>query len=248
MPTEVPTDLIDLLRTARSVAVLTGAGTSAESGIPTFRDAQTGLWAKYDPHELATPEAFQENPQLVIDWYRWRRSLTTQAKPNPGHFALAAMEKHFERMVLITQNVDGLHSRAGSRNIIELHGNLTRLRCTNSLCHSKPCAWPDTVELPHCQKCGALLRPDIVWFGEALPHQALQSAIRASRACEVFFSIGTSGVVEPAASLPYVALRAGAVIVEINPQPTPLSVHTRYCFTQPSGEALPTILEAVWGK
>lgn len=244
-PTNLPDDLIQSLRSAQSVAVLTGAGISAESGIPTFRDAQTGLWAKYDPHELATPQAFDHNPELVMDWYRWRRQIVSGTAPNPGHLALAEMERRLPRFTLITQNVDGLHVLAGSKNIVELHGSLQRLRCSNSGCDFSTLDWADH-GLVHCPNCGELLRPDIVWFGEMLPQNALQAAIEAARTCDIFFSIGTSGVVEPAASLPYEALREGAVVVEINPQPTPLSVHSRYYFSQPAGEALPRIVKAVW--
>jgi NAD-dependent deacetylase len=232
------------------VTVLTGAGISAESGIPTFRDSQTGFWAKYDPQDLATPEAFSRNPGLVMDWYRWRRELVRAAAPNPGHRALAAMEKQIPHFTLITQNVDGLHWTAGSKNIVELHGSLQRLRCQNQGHYAKSCAysttdWPEE-KTPHCPLCGAPLRPDVVWFGEPLPADALDDALSAARLCEVFFSVGTSGVVEPAASLPYEALRAGAVVVEVNPQPTPLSVYAQYEFPQPAGVALPAIVQAVW--
>lgn len=255
MTINIPDPFIQTLRNAQSVTILTGAGISAESGIPTFRDSQTGLWAKYDPHELATPEAFDRNPALVMDWYRWRMSLVEKSKPNPGHYALAAMERHVPRLTLITQNVDGLHARAGSRSLVELHGSIRRLRC--SRCQYTLDHWPEDDHAPQqqsdqrqpppaCPECGALLRLDVVWFGEMLPVSALESAIQASRTCEVFFSIGTSGVVEPAASLPYEALRGGAVVVEINPQPTPLSVHARFYFSQPAGQVLPEILKAAW--
>jgi len=255
-PVHVPDALIAALRQAKLVTVLTGAGISAESGIPTFRDSQTGLWAKYDPHELATPEAFLRSPGLVMEWYRWRRMLVGKAEPNPGHAALAEMERRLPNFTLITQNVDGLHVRAGSRNIIELHGSLQRLRCSGanpsgekritSTCGYTTDEWQDG-ELLHCPRCGALLRPDVVWFGEVLKASTLEAALRSSRECNLFLSIGTSGVVEPAASLPYEALRAGAVMVEINPNPTPLSVHSHFLFQQPAGQVLPTIVQAVWG-
>lgn len=255
---DVPEPFIQSLRLAKSITVLTGAGISAESGIPTFRDSQSGMWAKYDPHDLATPEAFARNPDLVMDWYRWRRDLTAGASPNAGHFALAEMEQRVPGFALITQNVDGLHRKAGSKNIIELHGNLRRLRCSGVFYPSKPLVsstgkcdylteeWPETTT-PICPQCGALLRPDVVWFGEALPEQALADARRVSSVCDVFFSIGTSGVVEPAASLPYEALRAGALMVEINPQPTPLNIFSQYEFRQPAGVVLPQILTSAWG-
>lgn len=248
----VPDTLIQVLREARSITVLTGAGISAESGIPTFRDSQTGLWAQYDPHQLATPEAFHQNPTLVMDWYRWRRSLVSQSAPNAGHLALAQMEAALQRenhaFHLITQNVDGLHAQAGSRRLIELHGSLQRLRCANDSSHYQTTQWGEDGSQPQCPTCDAHLRPDVVWFGEPLPAQALEDALRAARACDVFFSIGTSGVVEPAASLAYEALRAGATLVEINPQPTPLSVHARFYFPQPAGVALPKIVQAVWAE
>ena len=243
----IPKELTVLLREAKTIAVLTGAGVSAESGIPTFRDAQTGLWAKYDPHELATPEAFRENPRLVIEWYRWRMGLVRQSQPNPAHHALARMEQHAPAFTLITQNVDGLHHQAGSSRVIELHGSIARLRCSNHNCNAAPVDWQDE-DMPTCAQCGALLRPDVVWFGESLPQAALQHALAASRSCDIFFSVGTSGVVEPAASLPYEALRAGAVVVEINPILTPLSVHARFSFAQPAGAVLPGLVSAAWGK
>jgi NAD-dependent deacetylase len=238
-------ELVSALRSAQAVTVLTGAGISAESGIPTYRDSQTGMWAKYDPHELATPQAFSRNPDLVMDWYRWRCSLVEKAVPNPGHRALVDMERQVPRFTLITQNVDGLHAQAGSQNVVELHGNIRRLRCSTTSCSYTQAGW-STDPLPVCPHCSRLLRPDVVWFGESLPTQALENAIQASRSCDVFFSIGTSGVVEPAASLPFEALRSGAVVIEINPQPTPLSVYTNYYFGFPAGEFLPILLAETW--
>lgn len=243
-PIDIPTGLVETLRTAQAITVLTGAGISAESGIPTFRDSQTGLWARYDPHQLATPEAFTSTPQLVLDWYRWRHTLVEQSAPNPGHHALARMEQHVPRFTLVTQNVDGLHLQAGSKNLVELHGNIHRLRCASSACSYLTTDWPAD-SLPRCPRCGSLLRPDVVWFGEMLPANALQAAIKATR-CDVFFSIGTSGVVEPAASLPYEALRSGATVIEINPQPTPLSVYAKYYWPLPAGEILPEIVDTAW--
>jgi NAD-dependent deacetylase len=235
--------LIDTLRAAQTITVLTGAGISAESGIPTFRDSQTGLWAQYDPHELATPEAFADNPERVLDWYRWRYSLVAQSKPNAGHYALVNLEQRVPHFTLITQNVDGLHRVAGSRNVIELHGNIDHLRCTKE--GSLVAGWPQE-KLPHCPNCGSLLRPNVVWFGESLPAEALQKAVAASTHCDVFLSVGTSGMVEPAASLAYEALRAGVVVVEINPSPTPLTVYTSYQFPATAGQVLPALLQAVW--
>ncbi|MFN8455606.1 MAG: NAD-dependent deacylase [Anaerolineae bacterium] len=220
--TPIPVPLIQIFRQAQCVTVLTGAGISAESGVPTFRDAQTGLWAKYSPEELATPRAFRRNPKLVWEWYAWRRELVSQAQPNPGHMALAELEKFVPTFTLITQNVDGLHQRAGSHNVIELHGNINRTKCFEEGVIID--AWPPTAETPPpCPRCGSHLRPDVVWFGENLPPQALEAAIKAAHTCDVFLSIGTSGVVHPAASLPFYALQTGATLVEINPDETPLT-------------------------
>jgi NAD-dependent deacetylase len=214
-----------LLADATAVAVLTGAGISAESGIPTFRDALTGLWENFRPEELATPEAFEANPKLVWDWYAWRRARVEEAAPNPGHRALVEIESRCgERGVdftLITQNVDGLHHAAGSRRVVELHGNIRRVKCFDR--HHAVAAWPEGDSVPVCPACGSLLRPDVVWFGESLPAEALAAAYAAARTCDVFLCVGTSTVVEPAASLPFIALEAGARVIEVNPQPTPLT-------------------------
>lgn len=240
-----PEELVEKIRTARRVTVLTGAGISAESGIPTFRDSQTGIWARYEPAELATPEAFQNDPLLVWEWYRWRMGLVEHAVPNAGHIALAEMEARTPVFTLITQNIDGLHKKAGSRNIIELHGNLFHARCERDGRRFE--VWENVPNsVPRCPECGGRLRPDVVWFGESLPHRALLAALQASQDCDLFISIGTSGVVEPAASLPYEAIRAHGEVVEINPQPTPLAVHARYSVAAPAGVALPRLIEAAW--
>ena len=236
-------DLIAILDRAQHVVFLTGAGTSAESGVPTFRDAQTGLWAKYEPTELATPEAFQANPKLVWDWYQWRREKVLAVEPNPGHQALVQLEKRLPKSTLITQNVDGLHQQAGSSNVIELHGNILRAKCFK---HSHIAeTYPEVVEDEHpiCMDCGSLLRPDVVWFNESLPESAIQAAEQASRQCDVFFSIGTSSVVYPAAALAFNAAQAGATVVEVNPNPTPLSEVANFVINEPSGEALPEIAQ-----
>ncbi|RPI32762.1 MAG: NAD-dependent deacylase [Chloroflexota bacterium] len=237
------------MRKAVDVAVLTGAGVSAESGVPTFRDAQTGLWNRYRPEDLATPQAFRRDPKLVWEWYAWRRELVLGVSPNPAHTALAEMERQLERrgrrFTLITQNVDNLHGKAGSSNIIELHGNIQRTRCFDegTLVES----WPDTGETPpRCPACGGWLRPDVVWFGEMLPQQALEAAWEAARVCQVFFSVGTSGLVEPAASLPVAALQAGAIVVEVNPAETPLTPHAHFSLQGPAGQILPQLVQAVW--
>jgi len=243
MSPALPATLIDALRKARSVVVLTGAGISAESGVPTFRDAQTGLWAKYDPQELATPEAFARNPRLVWEWYAWRRRLVAQAQPNAGHFALARMQDRFDDFTLVTQNVDGLHRRAGSRDVIELHGNIARIKCSAGCGVVKEFAADQAP--PSCRACGAPLRPDVVWFGEMLPGDALAAAEAAAGRCDAFFSIGTSALVFPAADLPLRALQAGATLVEINPDATPLSARAHYSLRAASGTILPQLVAAL---
>jgi NAD-dependent deacetylase len=236
--------LIETLRSAQHVAVLTGAGVSAESNIPTFRDAQTGLWAKYSPEELATPQAFQRSPKLVWEWYAWRRELVAQAKPNPGHLALAELERRIPKFTLITQNVDGLHQRAGSQVVIELHGNINRTICSRD--RSLVETWPETTKVPpRCPACGSLLRPDVVWFGEILPPEALAQAFKAAEWSDVFLSVGTSAIVQPAASLPLAALKEGAILVEINPNATPLTPRAAYFLQGPAGQILPALLKAL---
>jgi NAD-dependent deacetylase len=241
----IPPELILLLRRATSVVALTGAGVSQESGLRTFRDAQSGLWTQHRPEDLASPEAFQRNPRLVWDWYAMRREQLAEVQPNPGHFALAEMATHIPDFVLVTQNVDGLHRKAGSPRVIELHGNLGRVKCSD--CGLQVDSWNDDDEdLPHCRFCGGLLRPDVIWFGERLPQAALQEAVRAARRCDVFFSIGTSGLVQPAASLAHAARNKGAVVVEINLDPTPLSAKADFVLRARSGEILPELVRETW--
>ena len=207
------------LRTARAVGVLTGAGMSAESGVPTFRGAG-GLWRNFSATDLATPEAFARDPLLVWQWYRWRQGIIARAAPNAGHRALARLQARLSALTLITQNVDGLHQRAGSTAVIELHGNVWRARCAQgcgavrqpSGTGALPESGADDTALPVCQ-CGALLRPDIVWFGEALDERHIDAALEAARTAEVFIVVGTSAIVYPAAGLPLAAARAGALVV-----------------------------------
>ncbi len=228
------------------MVALTGAGVSQESGLRTFRDAQTGLWAQYKPTDLASPEAFARDPKLVWDWYAWRREAIKGVRPNAGHYALANMARHILDFVLITQNVDGLHRMAGSPNVIELHGNLQRVKCSS--CGQQAEEWNDADDsVPCCTFCGGLLRPDVVWFGEPLPRAELESAVEAARSCHLFFSIGTSGVVQPAASLAYAAHNRGAVVVEVNAEPTPLTPKVDFAFHGKSGDILPALVRAVWG-
>lgn len=234
--------LVEALKNANQVTVLTGAGVSKESGIPTFREAQTGLWAQYDPMELATPEAFLRNPKLVWEWYAWRRGLVGKAEPNAGHFTLVELENKTPKFTLITQNVDSLHERAGSKNIIELHGNITRTKCFDN--HHIVSEWIEGEDIPpKCPECGSMLRPDVVWFNEGLPPDALQSAHQASQSADVFLSIGTSALVQPAASLPLLAKQPGAVLVEINPAETQITPYADIVLPGASGEVLPALLE-----
>ncbi len=232
--------LITALRDARHVCALTGAGISAESGVPTFRDAQQGLWARYDPHELATPEAFERNPELIWEWYRWRRDLVASAEPNPGHYALARLAQIVPRFTLITQNVDGLHQRAGSTGVIEFHGNLFEDRC-----HAEGCVveHEQTATVPVCPDCGASLRPGVVWFGEAIPETALDTSFAAAADCDVFLSIGTSSLVYPAAGLADVAREHDAVTAEINPNPTAQAAGFDFAIASKAGAALPELVE-----
>ena len=236
----------DRLRAARFVAVLTGAGVSAESGVPTFRDAQTGLWARFDPRELATRTAFAEHPKRVWDWYAERRALAARVAPNPAHLALVAIERRVLRFALITQNVDGLHARAGSRALIELHGNIARVRC--SACGRPAEQWDEAADAlpPRCVRCGAFLRPDVVWFEELLPQDALAAAEDAARRCDLLLVVGTSAEVYPAAALPRQAQAAGACVVEINPQDTPLTADADYSLRGRAGDVLPALLRAAW--
>lgn len=241
----IPVALVEALRAARHVAVLTGAGVSAESGLPTFRDALTGLWARYSPEELASPQAFRRNPALVWSWYAERRRAALAAAPNPSHFALAELEARVPRLTLITQNVDGLHRRAGSRDPIELHGDLTRARCSAE--GTVYTSWDEGEHIPPpCPACGAPLRPDVVWFGELLPEEALARAWTAAAACDLFLSVGTSGLVEPAASLPRVAYGAGATVAVINLDVRTHSEGRVYFVNGRSGLLLPALVAAAF--
>lgn len=242
----IPDKLVQKLRHSQRVVVLTGAGVSAESGVPTFRDAQTGLWAKYRPEDLATPAAFQRNPQLVWEWYKSRYAMLAAVQPNPGHYALAQLEKLVPYFILITQNIDQLHQTAGSKKVVELHGSIHRTKCFDKGHFFD--GWPDdtTQKPPVCEKCGSLMRPDVVWFGENLPFEALHTAQQVSEEADVFFSIGTSSQVYPAASLAGLAVERGATLIEINPTPTPLTPQAHYVLPGPSGEVLPLLLQKVW--
>ncbi|MEO8507362.1 MAG: NAD-dependent deacylase [Betaproteobacteria bacterium] len=243
-PFALPAALVTTVRDTRAITVLTGAGVSAESGVPTFRDAQAGLWARFDPLELATPSAFARNPKLVWDWYAMRRDMMGRVAPNPGHVALADLEARVPDFLLATQNVDGLHQRAGSRRLVELHGNITRVKCSRD---GTPVERWDAAamgEPPRCPGCGAFLRPDVVWFEEMLPEDALAAALSAVERCDVLLVAGTSAEVYPAAELPARARRHGAVVVEINPNPTALSAQADYTLRGPAGVVLPALVAA----
>ena len=251
-----PNDIIQqaahAIHDASKIAVLTGAGVSKESGVPTFRDAQSGLWAQYDPQELATPQAFQRDPKLVWDWYTWRRELVAQSAPNPGHVALAQLQVLVPQMHIITQNVDDLHEQAGSREVIHLHGNIAQNKCFDN-CQGDPTVIDiRTLEdanatPPRCPHCGAYVRPDVVWFGEILPDHALQSAIYHSEQCNVMLVVGTSGLVSPASRLPSIAKRAGATVIEVNPDHSMITPLADIKLEGPSGEMLPQVIEALHG-
>ena len=234
------------LRAAQHVTVLTGAGVSAESGIPTFRDAQTGLWSAFRAEDLATVEGFKRNPAAVWNWYAERRGFALQAQPNAAHLALAKLEQRVPAFDLITQNIDGLHQRASSQRVVEIHGSLARVQCLDHqhiLDH-----WPEASQdvPPLCPTCRGPLRPAVVWFGELLPEEAWSRALRAASACDVFFSIGTSGIVEPAASLSRRAEQQGATIIVNNLEVAIASNEQHFALNGEAGTILPLILQAAW--
>ncbi len=230
-------EVAGLLAGARRIAVLTGAGVSAESGVPTFR-GRDGLWKQYRAEDLATPEAFERDPALVWEWYDWRRGLIAPVEPNAGHRVLAGWEGRFEDFTLITQNVDGLHAKAGSRNVVELHGNIWKLRCTREGTVEEARVTPLPRLPPACPSCGALLRPHVVWYGEALDPDVLERAFAVSRSCEVMFVLGTSAIVHPAASLPLAAKHSGATVVEVNIEATSLTPQADFYLPGKTGEVL----------
>ncbi|WP_149195534.1 SIR2 family NAD-dependent protein deacylase [Luteimonas suaedae] len=240
------------------IVLLTGAGMSAESGIPTFRDALTGLWARFDPQRLATPSAFREDPALVWGWYRWRAARVRQARPNAGHDGIAALETLGHAVTVITQNVDDLHERAGSSRVLHLHGRLLSSRCSD--CGARTV--PDPIvaaplptddgareEPPACAHCdGGRLRPDVVWFGEALPDDAWNAAQEAIAACDLLLVVGTSGLVHPAAALPAIALLRGSPVVEINPDATGLSTQADAAWRLPASRGIQRLIALLRGS
>ncbi len=236
--------VVTALRKAQRVVALTGAGVSAESGIPTFRGAD-GLWRKFRAEELATPEAFSRNPALVWEWYDERRRAIAGKEPNPAHHTLARWEKRFPGLALITQNVDGLHRRAGSQTVIAVHGDIWQTRCTREGLTEMNFETPLKTIPPHCSRCGALLRPHVVWFGEPLQAADLVEAERRVRGCDLLLVIGTSGMVYPVAGFPQLARQNGATVVEINPQDTPLTPLADIRLRGKAGEILPEIDHAL---
>jgi NAD-dependent deacetylase len=239
--------LLERLSSATSVAALTGAGISAESGVPTFRGSE-GLWKKFKPEELASFDAFIRNPDLVWEWYSYRKKLIAEVEPNAGHYALADMEKLFQGFAVITQNIDNLHQRAGSTRVYELHGNIERNYCIDCGRRYRTQELASATSAPRCTDCSGLIRPDVVWFGELLPADQWALADRTARSADVFFSIGTSAIVYPAASLPLTAREAGAYIVEINAETTPLSEIADETLIGKAGEILARLVDAIREK
>lgn len=250
MPTKeihIPDELLAALRDAQHVVVFTGAGVSAESGVSTFRDALSGLWARFDPMQLATPEAFLADPELVWGWYEWRRQLLLKAQPNPAHHAIVELAQRVPKLTVITQNVDDLHERAGSHNVVHLHGSIFQPRCFNC---SQPYALDTPPQMSHeqalpppiCTYCQGLIRPGVVWFGEALPQAEMAAAFKAAENCDVLLSVGTSGVVQPAAQIPALALRSGAWVAHINPESVNSQHPRELSLAGAAGQILPQLL------
>jgi NAD-dependent deacetylase len=236
-----------LISKARRVVVLTGAGVSKESGIPTFREAQEGLWAQYDPMEMASEAGFRRNPKLVWEWYEYRFGMIKSARPNAGHVAIAQLERLIPTVTVVTQNIDGLHAAAGSTSVLELHGSIQRYKCLSGrhTGFSLDDVLQQTEKPPRCPNCGDLLRPDVVWFGEFLPEDVMRKAHEASQRCAVMLVVGTSGVVQPAASLPFVAARTGALIIDVNPERDEISEMADVFLRGKGGEVLPQLVDAV---
>ncbi|MDH5509906.1 MAG: NAD-dependent deacylase [Nitrospinota bacterium] len=241
---EIPPAIFNTIVNATKVAALTGAGVSAESGVPTFR-GENGLWRNRRPEELASMEGFLDDPRLVWDWYDWRRTTIASLKPNDGHYALAEMETVYENFTLVTQNVDGIHALAGSRDPVEMHGNIWYVRCLKEGTVMENREAPLQRIPPLCPKCNTMVRPNIIWFGEELDTETIKRAGSAARESEVFFVIGTSSVVQPAASLAGLAQRNGAVVVEVNLERTPLTDSVDLFLEGPSGKILPDLLRRI---
>ena len=235
-------DALQRIRDAECVTVLTGAGVSAESGIPTFRGAG-GIWEKYDYRKLATPQGFEDDPRLVWEWYQLRQVEMLKAKPNPAHEIIARMERHFSKFSVLTQNIDGMHARAGNRNIVELHGSIWRMKCVRDgtlISIDSP-----VKEIPPLCQCGGLMRPDVVWFGEQLSTDVVEEASRAARESDVMFVVGTSAIVYPAAALPAITKNSGGLVVEINVEPTDITSYADASLFGPAGEVLPALWKSL---
>lgn len=249
---DIPSQLITTLQNAQHIVVFTGAGVSAESGIPTFRDSLTGLWERFDAEDLATPGAFCKDRELVWGWYEWRRMQLLRAQPNPAHLAIAVLAQRVPKLTVVTQNVDDLHERAGSTDVLHLHGSLHAPRCaTCGQAHVLPPGIPDEPEggrrlSPPVCSCGGFVRPGVVWFGEDLPVRTLQQAFGAAQSCDLLFAIGTSGLVQPAARIPSLAKQAGASVVQINPTLTGLDRECTWSLRSAAGDILPRLLQAAF--
>lgn len=250
----IPGSLISRFPASRQITILTGAGVSAESGIPTFRDRLSGLWQRFNAEALATPAAFRSDPAPVWGWYEWRRMKALRAEPNPAHFAIAEMAQRVPELTVITQNVDNLHERAGSENVTHLHGSLHAPRCfACARPFQLPAEIPDEpeggrrLEPPHCLHCGGRIRPGVVWFGEPVRKEAWEAAAGAVRSCDLFMSVGTSSVVFPVADLMNLAAGKRATIVQVNPRPTRWDELATFSLPGPAGEVLPELVTAAWG-
>ncbi|MDO8264130.1 MAG: NAD-dependent deacylase [Gallionella sp.] len=250
---DIPAEILARLRAAKHVMVFTGAGVSAESGIPTFRDTLTGLWENYDAAELACEQAFRNDRALVWGWYEWRRMRVMTAQPNAAHRAIATLAKSVPRLTLVTQNVDDLHERAGSRDVLHLHGRLLKpfcFACKRS--HELPAGIPNEpeggrrVDPPWCSHCGGHIRPGVVWFGEMLPDIEWDAANDAASRCDAMLIIGTSSLVQPAARLPTLAIKRGAITIQVNPNPTTMDDRVSLSCSGPAGEVLPDLISSVW--
>ncbi|MFZ4538465.1 SIR2 family NAD-dependent protein deacylase [Propionivibrio sp.] len=239
-------NLLTALAKASEVVIFTGAGLSADSGIPTFRDGATGLWANIDPEEVASIEGFRKAPEKVWAWHEAMRALFAKVRPNAGHEGIAALESLLPdaRVTVITQNIDGLHQASGSTRVIEIHGSALRIRCHRHCGFVDP--WQAGQSAPRqCPSCGALARPDVVWFGEALDEDVFSLAAEAAFDADIFFTVGTSAIIQPAASLPMAAKEYGALLVEINPHQTPFSEHANYSIRAGASEFFPALRKAL---
>lgn len=250
--------LIKQLREAQHLAIITGAGVSAESGIPTFRDALIGLWENYDPEKLGSKKGYEKDPALAWGWYEWRRQKILQSHPNPAHEIIAKLATKLPKVTLITQNVDDLHERAGSKDVLHLHGSIHKARCIDGFHCTTAYEHPEIelpdvllekrIEPPECEKCGDLIRPGVVWFGEALPKLILDEAEKAAEECDLMLIIGTSGLVYPAANLPMIAIRRKITTIQINPKSTEFDSNVTFNFKQKAGEFLPELYKAAFGE